>query len=154
MPRYNLTQTQTSIIVTWLFEPNGYLDFAKRQDTGQSAREALALDPDLDVVQWVRDHPQTEPEATETAMVWWIWKHDQVNVTPPSRPPEAAAWTAILAAWDASIQAGFDRGSQAERDSKVTQLYDENGVEAGTFPSGAHLAQQQQIITKVTGVLS
>lgn len=154
MPSYNLTQTQTAIIVTWLFEPNGYLDFAKRQDTGQSAREALALDPDLDVVQWVRDHPQTEPEATETAMVWWIWKHDQVNVTPPSRPPEAAAWVAILEGWDASIQSGFDRASQADRNQKSQQLFNVNGDPAGAVPSGSHLAQQQQIINKVTGVLS
>ena len=155
MPSYNLTQNEMRVVVTWLFEPNGYLDFAVRTSDGQTAREALALDAGLDVTQWVRDNPQEDPATSnEVAMVWWIRANDQVNIPTPQRPPEAASWVAILEGWDASIVSGFARAGVVSRNSTSTDMFDENGDPDGTIPSGAHLTHQQQIISKVTGVLS
>lgn len=154
MPQYNLAAPEEQVVVTWLFEPDGYLDFAVCVSDGQTAREALAADPGLDVAQWIRDNPQTDPQATEAAMVWWIWRNDQVNVTPPARPPEAASWVAILQGWDASIDAGFARAPQAARNANTVPLFDEAGAADGTMPAGAQLAHQQQIIAKVVGILS
>ena len=154
MPQYNLAAPEERVIVTWLFEPNGYLDYAVRVSDGQTAREALAADPDLDVVQWVRDNELTESQAGETGMVWWIWKNDQVNVPPPQRPPEAAEWAAILQLWDESIDAGFARVPQSKRDSNTVNIYGEDGTLVGTMPAGAQLAHQQSLIHKVLGVLA
>ena len=154
MPQYNLAAPELQVVVTWLFEPQGYLDFAVRVNDGQTAREALDADPGLDVAQWVRDNALTEPEAAETGMMWWIRANDQVNITPPTRPPETAAWLAILEGWDASSDAGFARSPMAARNASTVPLYDENGTADGTMPAGAQLAHQQQIISKVIGVLS
>lgn len=155
MPSYNLVAPETQVVVTWLFEPQGYLDFAVRASDGLTAREALAADPGLDATQWVRDNPQQDPAVSdEVAMVWWIRASDQVNITPPSRPPETASWIAILQGWDASIDAGFARAPQAARNKNTVPLFDETGAPDGTMPAGAHLAHQQQIISKVVGVLS
>ena len=155
MPSYNLAAPETQVIVTWLFEPQGYLDFAVRVSDGLTAREALLADPGLDVTQWVRDNPQQDPaNSSEVAMVWWIRANDQVNVAPPARPPERASWIAILQGWDSSIDAGFARAPQNERDGNSVALFDETGAPDGAMPSGAHLAHQQQIISRVVGVLS
>lgn len=155
MASYNLAAPETQVIVTWLFEPQGYLDFAVRVSDGQTAREALVTDPGLDVTQWVRDNTQQDPAtSSEVAMMWWVRANDQVNVTPPTRPPESAAWIAILQDWDASIDAGFARAPQAARNASTVPLYDETGASDGVMPSGAHLAHQQQVISRVVGVLS
>ncbi|KKM23762.1 hypothetical protein LCGC14_1611850 [marine sediment metagenome] len=154
MPQYNLAAPEEQVIVSWLFEPDGYLDFAVRASGGQTARQALAADSNLDVTQWVRDNALTQPEATETGMVWWIWKNDQVNVPPPNRPLETDAWVAVLNTWDASIQAGFNRASQADRNSNTVPIYGAAGTLTGTMPAGAQLAHQQSLINKVLGVLT
>lgn len=154
MPQYNLAAPEEQIIVSWLFEPDGYLDFAVRASDGQTARQALAADPNLDVTQWVRDNALTDPQAAETGMVWWIWKFDRINVTPPSRPPETDAWVAVLNSWDASIQTGFSRASQSDRNSNTVPLTNEDGSDGGTMPAGAQLAHQQSLISKVLGVLT
>lgn len=153
MPQYTLAAPERKIIVSWLFEPNGYLDYAKRVSDGMSAREALAADPGLDVTQWCRDNPLVEPEMYECGMVWWIWKNSGVNIPPPQRPPETAAWIAILEYWDSTIQAGFERASQAQRDSNTVNIYGEDGQFLETMPAGAQLAHQQSLIRKVLGVL-
>lgn len=154
MPRYNLAAPEAQIVVTWLFEPNGYLDYAVRVSDGQTAREALAADPDLDVTQWVRDNELTEPEAGETGMIWWTWKNDQVNIPPPQRPAEAEEWAAILQSWDKSIAAGFARAPEAARNQTSVPLFDEAGNPTGTMPAGSQLAHQKNIISKVLGVLT
>lgn len=154
MPRFTLAAPEEKIIVSWLFEPNGYLDYAVRVSDGKTAREALAEDPGLDIHLWIRDNEFTEPEAAETGMVWWIWKHNGVNITPPTRPPETATWIATLEYWDSSIQAGFDHASQAERDAANKQrIWDENVQHTEDMPAGSHLAHQQSFINKVLGVL-
>lgn len=153
MPQYNLSAPEEQIIVTWLFEPNGYLDYAVRVSDGQTAREALAADSDLDVSQWCRDNELTEAQATETGMVWWIWKNDQINIPPPQLPPEAAEWAVILQSWDDSIDAGFARVPQNQRESNTVNIYGEDGALTGTMPAGAQLAHQQNFIRKVLGVL-
>ena len=154
MPQYNLAAPEEQVIVTWLFEPNGYLDYAVRVSDGQTAREALAVDPDLDVTQWVRDNELTESQAEETGTVWWIWKNDQVNIPPPNRPPEVDRWATILQSWDDSINAGFARAPQNQRDSNTVNIYGEDGALTGTMPAGAQLAHQQGLIRKVLGVLT
>ena len=155
MPSYNLTQNEERVIVTWLFEPNGYLDFAVRSSDGQTARQALAADVGLDVTQWVRDNPQEDPATSnEVGMVWWIRENDQVNIPSPQRPPEAASWVAILADWDASIVSGFARAGAISRNSTSISMFDENSDPDGTIPAGSHLTHQQQIISKVSGILS
>ena len=153
MPRFTLAAPEDKIIVSWLFEPNGYLDYAVRVFDGMTAREALIADSGLDITQWIRDNEFTEPEAAETGMVWWIWKYSNVNVTPPTRPPEMASWIAILEYWDGSIQAGFDRASQAERDSNTVNIWNEDTQLVETMPAGAQLAHQVSLIRKVLGVL-
>lgn len=153
MPRFTLAIPERSILISWLFEPNGYLDFAVRVSDGKTAREALAEDSSLDIHQWIRDNELTEPEAAETGMVWWIWKHSGVNITPPTRPPEMADWIAVLERWDASIDAGFNRVPQNERDSNTVPIADETGEFVDTMPAGAQLAHQQSLIRKVLGVL-
>ena len=153
MPRFTLAAPEEKIIVSWLFEPNGYLDFAVRVSDGKTAREALVEDSNLDVYQWIGNNEFTEPEAAETGMVWWIWKHSNVNITPPTRPPETAAWIAVLEYWDSSIQAGFGRASQAERDSNTVNIWNEDVQLVETMPAGAQLAHQVGLIRKVLGVL-
>lgn len=154
VPSYNLTQIEVRIVTTWLFEPNGYLDFAVRVSDGQSARQALALDPLLDVTQWIRDNPQDDPvTSTEVGMVWWIRANDQVNIPVPQRPAEAATWAAILKIWDESITTGLGRVGMAQRNNTSITTFDETGQIEGSIPAGSHLAQQQQMVTKVLGVL-
>ena len=156
MPRYNLAAPEGQIIVTWLFEPNGYLDYAVRVSDGQTARQALAADPDLDVTQWVRDNELTEPEAEETGMVWWIWKNNQVNISPPNRPPEAAGWVSILDRWVAQIIAALANdpgGARRNNEGTGRIVYDETGTEVGYIPSGSDLTHQRTMANKVIGVL-
>lgn len=153
MPRFTLAAPEEKIIVSWLFEPNGYLDYAVRVSDGKTAREALVEDSDLDIHQWIRDNEFTEPEAAETGMVWWIWKYSGVNITPPTRPPETADWIAVLEYWDSSIQAGFDRVPQAGRDSNTVNIWNEGTQLVETMPAGAQLAHQSSFIRKVLGVL-
>lgn len=155
MPSYNLTQNELRVIVTWLYEPVGYLDFAIRSSDGQTSREALALDPGLDITQWIRDNSQQDPPiSNEVGMVWWIKENDQVNIPVPQRPPESASWVTILQGWDDSITRGFARASVISRNSATISMFDENGDADGTIPAGAHLTHQQQIISKVIGILS
>ncbi len=160
MPGYNLAQPEEQVVVTWLFEPLGYLD-AESIALGQTGREALTADPGLDVTQWVRDNGSQgwnfngrryDSVGIELSMVWWVWKNDQVNISQPTRPPETDAWITLLQGWADSIVSGFARSPQQARNSSSVPIFDEAGAET-TMPAGAHLAHQQQIISKVLGVL-
>ena len=160
MPSYNLAAPEEQVVVTWLFEPLGYLD-AESISLGQTVREALIADSSLDVTQWVRDNGSQgwnfdglryDSIGDELSLVWWIWKNDQVNITPPTRPPETDAWIVILRGWDASINTGFAHMPQQARNSSAVPIFDAAGNET-TMPAGAQLAHQQQIISKVMGVL-
>ena len=153
MPKFTLAAPEEKIIVSWLFEPNGYLDYATRVSDGMTAREALVVNPALDVTQWCRDNPLEEAEMYETAMVWWIRENSNVNIPPPNKPPETAEWIAILEYWDSTIQAGFDRASQARRDSNTVNIWNEEAQLVETMPAGAQLAHQFSLIRKVLGVL-
>lgn len=153
MATYTLTMPERQILISWLFEPDGYLDGAIRVVDGQTARQAFAANPALDVPQWVRDNPQLRiGQSTECAMVWWIWKTSGVNITSRNRPPEAAQWAAVLREWDASIVAAFDRANEAIRNTGSVSLTAENGS-VSTMPSGQHLTQQRNLISKVLAVL-
>ncbi len=160
MPSYNLAQPEEQVVVTWLYEPLGYLD-GESIALGQTGREALTEDPSLDVTQWVRNNGsqgwnfngrRNDPVSSELSMVWWVWKNDQVNISQPTRPLETDAWISILQGWDNSIVAGFARSPQQARNTSIVPIFDEVGGET-TMPAGAHLAHQQQIISKVLGVL-
>ena len=155
MPRFTLAQPERKIVVSWLFEQHGYLeDCAIRVSDGKTAKQALMETPDLDVLQWIRDNQMEDPEvANEVAMIWWIWKNSNVNIPPPQRPLEAQSWIAILEYWDSTINAGFDRVPQNERDSNTVPIANETGEYIETMPAGANLAHQQSLIRKVLGVL-
>lgn len=158
MPRYTLAAPEKEVVICWLFEPNGWLDYAVNTE-GISAREALAADPELDVTQWMRDNTFDDPEMYELGLTWWILQNDGVNVPPPNRPPETPEWIAILQERDASIDRGFARVPQSERDKQnPVTMYDETcqgeGCEPiGTMPGGSHLAHQKSLFNKVLGVL-
>ena len=155
MPQYNLSAPEESIVTSWLFEVAGYLDAAVNVG-GVSAREALNFTPLLDVTNWIRVNtkaPATgQSDWEECGMVWWIRANEQINITPPTRPPETAAWIARLQEWDLSIQQGFTRSSQAERNTTTVPITAEDGM-ISTMPAGNHLASQQSLISKVLGVL-
>lgn len=159
MPQYNLAAPEEKVVVTWLFEPNGYLEnWSIRVSDGKTAKEALAEDSALDVTQWIRDNemvqfPRWPTVVDQVAMCWWIWKNDNVNIPPPQRPPETPIWIAILEHWTTTSQAGFDRASQADRNINTVPIADETGEYVETMPAGAQLAHQQSIFRKVLEVL-
>lgn len=131
-PQFNLTSTELRILTTWLYGSNGYLDFSCRVSDGQCGRQAWELDNAIDFVQWVRDNPQLDPSSSEEAkMVWWIRENDQVNIPVPQRPPESAVWASILQGWDDTIDAGFARAPQNERNFRSTRTFDENSCPIG-----------------------
>jgi hypothetical protein len=128
-------------------------------DSGVTARDARDADPGLDVTDWIRTHASNDPDLPDhdncwngCAMIWWIRANDQVNVTPPGRPPEAANWAAILHKWDDSINAGFSRVPQNDRNNVSQMLYAEDGTTT-EMPGGQYLAQQQLMINNVLSVL-
>jgi len=158
VPSYNLSAPETQVVVSWLFGQDEYLDYAVN-NAGVSARQALLAEPALDVTAWIRANtvnPLADEDHlkawTECSMIWWIWKHDNVNVPRPQRPPETAVWVLILQGWDESITAGFSHVSQNERNASGYRITAEDG--SITFmPSGNQLSAQQNMIRKVLGVL-
>jgi hypothetical protein len=156
MARYTLAADEKSVLETWLFEPSGYLDQAFRAD-GQTARQALAATPALDITNWIRTntrHPNCLlSDWVECGMVWWLLKNDGVNVNANQVPAEASTWRPILQQWVDSIDAAFQRVPQAQRDQATTvTLYSSSGAQVGTVGSGTHLARQSSGVGKVRTV--
>lgn len=156
MPAYNLTAPQLAILTSFLFEEGGYLD-AARNDLGVTARSALAADAGLDIAQWIRTQTPAPDlfalsDWEECGMVWWIRAHDQVNITPPTKPPEAAAWALILQTWIDAVSNAFSRFSEAIRNQKAWTVTAEDGT-TSTMPGGAALTQERQMYQQVLGVL-
>ena len=155
MPQYNLTGPEREIIISWLFEPVGYLDVAVNY-LGVSARQALAATPSLDVTVWIRTNTPgagiDQEDWSATGMVWWIWKKNGVNVTPPQRPPESALWVTILQKWAASIDDAIVRVSEVVRNASTVPITAEDGTKS-TMPSGTQLIHQRSMCDKVIGVL-
>lgn len=156
MARYTLTADETAILTTWLFEPSGYLDQAFRAD-GQTARNALAAAPTLDVADWIltnTKHPNClASDWLECRMVWWIRAHDGVNVTANQLPPDVASWRTTLQQWVDSIGAALQRVPAAARDTSPIGLYNAAGQLVGTVGSGTHFTRQQAHVTKVREVI-
>lgn len=157
MARYTLTQSQREVLVSWLFEPGGYLDAAVN-DAGQSARQALAADPNLDVTVWIRTNTKgadvAQSDWDACAMVWWIWKHENINIRPQDLPPETPIWLALLDEWSQSIVDGFARISKETRDgSSTVNIYDASGLLIGAQFGGTHLENQNGSFIAVTSVL-
>ena len=88
-----------------------------------------------------------------TGMVWWIWKRNGVNVTPPQRPPESALWIGILEEWAASIDDAFIRVNSVARNASTVPITAEDGT-VTTMPAGTQLIHQRSMFDKVMGVLS
>lgn len=155
MARYNLTAPQRQILTSWLFEADGYLESAVNS-SGQSARQALAATSGLDITVWIRTNtagPTTIPSNwTECGMVWWMRSRDGVNITGGNRPPEAAAWQAILNGWTVTIDEAFGRAPQEARDQRLVPITAEDGS-VTTMPAGQQLAHQKNLIAAVLGVL-
>lgn len=155
MARYNLNTNEVSILTSWLFEVNGYLDSAIN-NLGVSAHDALLATPSLNVTVWIRTNTIgafTDPATwDETGMVWWMRANDNVNLTIATLPPEKATWIAKIQAWDASIADAFIRVSQAARDSNNVTITAENGTTT-TRPAGQQLVQQRSLYGKVLPVL-
>lgn len=155
MARYTLTTDEQSILTTWLFEPSGYLDQAFRTD-GQTARQALAAQPVLDVANWIltnTKHPNClASDWLECRMVWWLRANNNVNVNAPQMPPDVATWRPILQQWVESIDAAFTRASPVARDASLTTLYDATSAPIGTVGSGSHLSRQKSSVGKVRTV--
>ena len=155
MPQYNLTGPEREIVVSWLFEQVGYLDVAIN-DVGVSARQALTATPSLDVTVWIRTQVKgvgvDQRDWDGTGMVWWIWKHNGVNVTPPQRPPESALWVSILQEWAASIDRAFLRVDSVARNANTVGITAEDGT-MSTMPAGTQLIHQRSMFDKVIGVL-
>ena len=154
MASYTLAQPESDIVVSWLFEPFGYLDSSINL-AGVSAREALVALPVLDVAVWIRTNARRadvgEDDWIGCGMVWWIWKNHQVNITPPTRPPETASWVTLLQVWDASLTpAAIQRGTDA---GTTYTLHREDGS-TFTQPLGQNRQHQKNLIGKVLGVLT
>lgn len=153
MAKYNLTTAERDIAVSWLFESGGYLDAAVNT-SGVSARQALTATPTLDVLTWIRTNTKgaavAQSDWNECAMLWWIWKNENANVTPGNKPAEAATWVATLQAWDATLTpAAIQRATDAGTSIVLT-------TEAGgtiTQPLGQNRQSQNNLIAKVLGVL-
>lgn len=156
MARYTLNTNENRIVTSWLFEPSGYLDQAVNA-SGQSARQALAANANLDVAQWIRTNTKAAGTAQsdwdECAMVWWVRANSGANITTNNRPVEWEAWAARLGEWDASITAAFDRAGQTIRNGQAVTLTTSAGGTL-TMAAGAHLANQQQLCGKVIPVLT
>ena len=154
MPQYNLTGPEREIVVSWLFESSGYLDVGN--SLGITARQALIADPTLDVTVWIRTNVKgasvDQRDWDATGMVWWIWKHNGVNVTPPQRPPESALWISILQEWAASIDRAFLRVDSVARNASTVGITAEDGT-MSTMPSGTQLIHQRSMFPKVIDVL-
>src|SRR3990172_2877073 len=155
MPQYNLTGPEKEIVVSWLFEQVGYLDVAVN-DAGVSARQALAATPSLDVTVWIRTQVKgvgvDQRDWDGTGMVWWIWKRNGVNITPPQRPPERLLWVSILQEWAASIDDAFVRVNSVARNANTVPMTAEDGT-MSTMPAGTQLIHQRSMFLKVTDVL-
>lgn len=153
---YNLTNTQRSILISWLYEQEGYLDHAVN-NLGVSARQALALTPTLDVTVWIRTNVRgsgVDPDDwLGCSMAWWIVTHDQVNVTVATRPLETMEFLDLLGRWETSINEAFGRISEAARDGNSVPISDTSGAVVNTMPAGQHLRGQIQFIDKAQGVL-
>ncbi len=108
MPSYNLTNMQARILTTWLFEPNGYLDFAIRSSDGQTAREALVADGGLDVSQWIRDNPQLSMILVnpENPYHWMSMKVTVVNEVAEDGPDGARVTAQLNKIWRKYIGEG------------------------------------------------
>jgi hypothetical protein len=152
--KYNLTSNERAVVIDFLYEPFGYLD-ACVDNTGTSARQALAINPLLDVTLWIltstKGDGTFQGDWNDCAMFWWILVNDNVQVL--VQPQNSAAWDAVLAAYEASIASAFQRASLLQRNSGcTTELTAVNGS-TSTMPCGTQLQTQQNLYGKVQGVL-
>jgi hypothetical protein len=154
VPRINLTADERIVLVSWLFETDGYLSIYSI-DAGLTAAAALVLDPGLDLVQWKRDNGDsgwlwgsaagpaaTARDSEEMAGLWWVvYVWDGNNIPPPNMPAEYPEWLTYYGEWKQSIIDAFVRVPPAERTSEIV-LYNESGVPFGSWIQSVHLDVQ------------
>jgi hypothetical protein len=155
MARYNLNTNEASILTSWLFEQQGYLDSAVN-NLGVSARQARLASPTLDITTWIRTNVKgaftDQSNWDECAMIWWMRANDNVNLNVNQLPPEKAAWISKIQQWDQSIVDAFVRVSQQARDGNTVTITAENGTTTQR-PAGQQLVQQRSLFSKVLPVL-
>jgi hypothetical protein len=148
MATYNLTGPEQQIITSWLFEQGGYLD-AAINSFEVSARQALAVNPSLNVLEWIRTNSPwflaNEDDWSQCGMIWWIRINNGVNVNNPQRPPERIAWRAYLAVWQESL-------IQNPGNTTPVNITAEDGTQT-TMPNNSNRVQQRNLIAKVLNVM-
>ncbi len=167
---YRLAPLQMQVVTTFLFEPFGYLDALMQLSSGLTFRELVNTNADLEIDAFVRAdalQPETDiafvggdpigddPTAKETAMYWWIWKHDQERPALLPPPADLEAWSAALFSFEASIIASFNRTPMHVRDDtgSMRTLYDETGESVGMIRPGLQLLVQLFLGTKILDVI-
>lgn len=100
MSQYRLTSGERDLLQRWFYDPYGYADRARAVD-GTTLRQALAADPDLDVLGWLnaRQAGRDEDGWEEAGLVWWALHNEDRSVR--RRPPQFPAWEHILRRWAA-----------------------------------------------------
>lgn len=165
---YRLAPLQKQVVLTFLFEPIGYLDTLMQLSTGLTFRELAnsgveiddfvrsdALSPEADIAFIGGDPIGDDPTAKECAMYWWVWKHDQERPALLPPPSDIDAWSEALFRFEASIIQSFNISPMHVRDDTGSMkiLYDEFGEQDGMIRPGLQLLVQLFLGAKVLDVL-
>jgi len=164
MAIYNLTQEEKEIVVDFLYEPFGYLDFIERESDGKSAKQILKEEPTTNIDDWIRTNTlkasvtvngiTEDSDSIGSQLHWWILNNDGVNIDPANLPSESNDWKTEINGFVASINSGLSRVGAIERNTTSKKLYYTNELFLKNVPSGDHLTIQLSLYNKVLGVLS
>lgn len=166
MPRITLEPQERAILVSWLTEPDGYMELYSLTHL-QTAREAWQLSGltlgNFDLLAWKRSNvlgweyrpssgiitPATQDNAEEMASVWWVvFRWDGNNIPPPQMPAEFPQWLTLYGEWKRTIDDCEFDGRLAARAGGTVNMYDETGAFTGTVDSAQHLLDQRSMVTK------
>ena len=161
MPSYSLTPDEQKILTTWLYEPNGYLDYFSLS-ASSTIRAQLKADPDLDVPAWIDANAgggwrllgeRHDAGGDECAMVWWTLANDGKDISLAELPAEAERWAGTLRDWEISIDRAFQDVSKEDFNRQSKDLYDASEQKDGNMGTGDHLDRQKRMGTAVAVVL-
>ncbi len=154
--KFRLTPKEVSAVITFLYEPFGYLDAMEVAATGETGTAALAADPTLEIDEWVYavigpDNFVERSCAVEAALHWWIQRENREanNQGPPA--PRRADWLETLDGLVTNIDNAFFRTPLHVRDDtgNPRSLFDANRLFIGTARSGTFLALQARLFGAV-----